>query len=156
LALQLRDTFGGASVLPSYGMTECMPITSPPYNYQLTKPGTSGVPVGPELCILNPVTMESVPLGVEGSICVRGEPCFRGYGKMANDNGADTVSTSSSFLKGGWFNTGDLGYLDEDGYLFISGRSKEVSENAIVSDGLCCGFQSSDEQVSKPLLFFPY
>lgn len=122
LAVELRETFG-AHVLPSYGMTECMPISSPPANYQLTKPGTSGVAVGPEIAILNVCTVKSLPTGARGSICVRGGPCFRGYGKLANDPNEIMPET---FLKGGWFNTGDLGYLDEDGYLFVTGRSKEI------------------------------
>ena len=122
LAQELRDTFK-AAVLPSYGMTECMPISSPPANYDLSKPGTSGVPVGPEVAILNTTTVEPLPPMEEGPICVRGEPCFRGYGVLAND---PTAAKPSSFLKDGWFNTGDLGYLDADGYLYITGRSKEV------------------------------
>jgi acyl-coenzyme A synthetase/AMP-(fatty) acid ligase/carbonic anhydrase/acetyltransferase-like protein (isoleucine patch superfamily) len=122
LAQELKDTFK-AAVLPSYGMTECMPISSPPANYDLSKPGTSGVPVGPEVAILNTATVESLPPMEEGPICVRGEPCFRGYGVLANDSKAEKPA---SFLKDGWFNTGDLGYLDADGYLYITGRSKEV------------------------------
>mmetsp|Transcript_40920 Transcript_40920/g.98685 ORF Transcript_40920/g.98685 Transcript_40920/m.98685 type:complete len:1679 (-) Transcript_40920:120-5156(-) len=116
LAQKMRNTYRGANVLPSYGMTECMPISSPPYNYELTKPGTSGVAVGPEVCIFN-ANEDALEPGKEGSICVRGRPCFHGYGGQAK---------SKSFAKGGWFNTGDLGYLDEDGYLYITGRSKEV------------------------------
>ena len=122
LARELQKTFK-ANVLPSYGMTECMPISSPPYTYQLDKPGTSGVAVGPEIRILNLTTLQSMPLGQEGPICVRGQPCFRGYGR----NFADPTQThEDTFLEGGWFNTGDLGYLDSDGYLYITGRSKEV------------------------------
>ena len=123
LAIQLRDTFG-ANVLPAYGMTECMPISSPPSSYELTKPGTSGVAVGPEIAILDTLTGTSLPIGQEGPICVRGDPCFRGYGKIANDPSA--VVTDITFMKDGWFNTGDLGHMDEEGYLFITGRSKEV------------------------------
>jgi acyl-CoA synthetase (AMP-forming)/AMP-acid ligase II/acyl carrier protein len=122
LAIKLKETFG-ANVLPSYGMTECMPISSPPATYQLTKTGTSGVPVGPEVRILDVATLEPFGANVEGPICVRGEPCFRGYGVQAND---PTAAMPASFLKDGWFDTGDLGYLDEDGYLYITGRSKEV------------------------------
>ena len=79
--------------------------------------------VGPEVAILNLATAKPLPSGKEGPICVRGEPCFRGYGK----NHADPTQThEDTFLKGGWFNTGDLGYMDSDGYLYITGRSKEV------------------------------
>lgn len=115
LAEQLKTTFG-ANVLPSYGMTECMPISSPPFSYKLEKPGTSGVAVGPEITIFSN-NFEILPPGNEGNICVRGRPCFQGYGGHTQE---------SSFLEGGWFNTGDLGYLDKDGYLYITGRSKEV------------------------------
>jgi acyl-CoA synthetase (AMP-forming)/AMP-acid ligase II/acetyltransferase-like isoleucine patch superfamily enzyme/acyl carrier protein len=115
LARELRKTFR-ANVLPSYGMTECMPISSPPFSYQLEKPGTSGVAVGPQVTIFSN-NFEILPPGSEGNICVRGRPCFHGYGGQ---------SQGESFLEGGWFNTGDLGYLDKDGYLYITGRSKEV------------------------------
>jgi acyl-coenzyme A synthetase/AMP-(fatty) acid ligase/acyl carrier protein len=124
LAVQLRITFQQCYVLPSYGMTECMPISSPPSTYELTKPGTSGVPVGPQVAILNVTTMAPYPPNQEGPICVRGEPCFRGYGKLATADANDPMP--ESFLPNGWFNTGDLGYLDHDGYLYITGRSKEV------------------------------
>jgi acyl-CoA synthetase (AMP-forming)/AMP-acid ligase II len=141
LAVQLRDTFH-ANILPSYGMTECMPISSPPASYQLEKPGTSGVAVGPEIAILNTATVKSLPPGEEGPICVRGEPLFRGYGQIAND---PSQKVGETFLNDGWFNTGDLGYLDEEGYLYITGRSKEVINRGgeIISPRResLCGFQ---------------
>ena len=123
LARELRQAFG-ANVLPSYGMTECMPITSPPATYQLEKPGTSGVAVGPELAIMNIHTMQPLQAGKEGPICVRAQPCFRGYGILYGHG--NVRQKPHSFLPGGWFNTGDLGYMDVDGYLYITGRSKEV------------------------------
>jgi acyl-coenzyme A synthetase/AMP-(fatty) acid ligase len=67
LAVELREVFK-ANVLPSYGMTECMPISSPPASYQLEKTGTSGVPVGPEVAILNMASGQRVAPGVEGPI----------------------------------------------------------------------------------------
>jgi acyl-coenzyme A synthetase/AMP-(fatty) acid ligase len=102
LAKEMQKTYG-AIILPSYGMTECMPISSPPATYDLSKPGTSGVPVGPEVSILNLSTMLSLAPGEEGPICVRGEPCFRGYGVLANDPDG---KKPESFLGDGWFNTG--------------------------------------------------
>jgi acyl-CoA synthetase (AMP-forming)/AMP-acid ligase II/acetyltransferase-like isoleucine patch superfamily enzyme len=133
LARELREVFG-AYVLPSYGMTECMPITSPPATYQLEKPGTSGVAVGPEVTILCPITFHQLSPGKEGAICVRGEPCFRGYGalcRFTDDRSLaqkleEVEAQPQTFLPGGWFNTGDLGYMDADGYLYITGRAKEV------------------------------
>ncbi|EHK46238.1 hypothetical protein TRIATDRAFT_80644 [Trichoderma atroviride IMI 206040] len=118
LACKLRDTFN-CVVLPSYGMTECMPISTPPLDYQLDREGTSGVSVGPECSILD-WSDHHVPLGDVGRICVRGEPVFPGYLKP------DGTLDKSPFNSNGWFDTGDLGYMDKDGYLYITGRSKEV------------------------------
>ncbi|KAI0008081.1 hypothetical protein F4779DRAFT_642220 [Xylariaceae sp. FL0662B] len=106
LASQLRDTFQ-CTVLPSYGMTE------------LDRPGTSGVTVGPELRIMYDSNKE-MPIGAVGQICVRGEPTFKGY--LRPDGSLDT----SALTADGWFNTGDMGYMDQDGYLYITGRNKEV------------------------------
>lgn len=118
LACNLRDTFD-CVVLPSYGMTECMPISSPLLDYKLDRPGTSGISVGPELSILdgNDAPMAS---GAVGRIAVRGYPLFEGYLKE------DGIIERSPFTTAGWFDTGDMGYLDPDGYLYLTGRSKEV------------------------------
>jgi acetyltransferase-like isoleucine patch superfamily enzyme/acyl carrier protein len=96
-----------------------MPISTPPLDYQLDREGTSGVSVGPELSILDWSDCR-VPLGDVGRICVRGEPVFPGYLKP------DGTLDKSPFNSNGWFDTGDLGYMDKDGYIYITGRSKEV------------------------------
>ncbi|KAJ2891879.1 putative peroxisomal-coenzyme A synthetase [Zalerion maritima] len=118
LATQLRDTFN-CTVLPSYGMTECMPISTPPLSYALTRPGTSGVTTGPEIAILSPSSSPLPPRAV-GHIGVRGAPVFSGY--LLPNGELDR----SGFTSSGFFDTGDVGYLDDDGYLYITGRSKEV------------------------------
>jgi len=74
LANRLRDTFD-AIILTSYGMTECMPISTPPQSYRLSPTGTSGTPVGPDVLIVGEDNT-ALPLGSKGNICVRGPPCF--------------------------------------------------------------------------------
>ncbi|KAI0933437.1 putative NRPS-like protein biosynthetic cluster [Taiwanofungus camphoratus] len=124
LAIDLRDTFGGAVVLPSYGMTECMPIASPPTNYALDRPGCSGVACGPYLSIRDPLDRErELPCGQTGAVSVRGMPTFEGY-ETSPDPGVPL--DTSAFSSEGWFDSGDMGYVDADGYLYITGRSKEI------------------------------
>ncbi|KAK7031546.1 peroxisomal-coenzyme A synthetase [Favolaschia claudopus] len=123
LAVSLRETFRGAVVLPSYGMTECMPIASPPITYALERPGCSGVACGPHLSIRSPGDIEvELGAGRTGAICVRGWPVFEGYEVEEKERRLER----GCFSKEGWFDSGDVGHLDEDGYLFITGRSKEI------------------------------
>ncbi|KAJ7272639.1 acetyl-CoA synthetase-like protein [Mycena haematopus] len=144
LAVRLRETFVGAVVLPSYGMTECMPIASPPITYALERPGTSGRACGPHLSIRHPLHLErALPPGETGAVCVRGVPAFEGYevrveGEVRLDGGdggkigettlrdGETTLDTSAFTAEGWFDSGDVGHLDADGYLYITGRSKEI------------------------------
>lgn len=123
LAVKLRDMFSTDSiectVLPSYGMTECMPISTPPLDYKLDRTGTSGTSVGPEVCILDGRDGPERN-GEVGRIAVRGAPLFSGYLKV------DNTIDRSCFNANGWFDTGDMGYLDQDNFLYITGRSKEV------------------------------
>eukprot|EP00026_Physarum_polycephalum_P000199 Phypoly_transcript_00199.p1 GENE.Phypoly_transcript_00199~~Phypoly_transcript_00199.p1 ORF type:complete len:1729 (+),score=274.19 Phypoly_transcript_00199:185-5371(+) len=119
IAEELRNTFGANSIiLPSYGMTECMPISCPPSGYKLERAGTSGLPVGPEVGIRGDGG-EKMPAGEIGRIVLRGTPLMRGYENNPKAN-------KDAFDAEGWFDTGDMGYLDKDGYLYLTGRSKEV------------------------------
>ena len=117
LASQLQQNFD-CVVLPSYGMTECMPISTPPLRYILDRPGTSGVSVGPEIAILDSRDLR-LPANKIGRIGVRGPAVFPGYLRSGQVD-------PSVFTADGWFDTGDMGYLDGDGYLYLTGRSKEV------------------------------
>jgi len=129
LSMQLQKTFNDAVVLPSYGMTECMPISCPPADYKLEKPGCSGRAMCPDIAIYDPNTGEPCDVDQIGAVCVRGEIVMAEYEVDKNDSKESSKIASSQlakFFDGDWFDTGDIGRLDSDGYLFITGRSKEV------------------------------
>jgi acyl-CoA synthetase (AMP-forming)/AMP-acid ligase II/acyl carrier protein len=106
----------GVPVIDTYGMTEAATqIAANPL--QRRKPGSVGRPAGPEIAILDSEGRR-LPAGKRGEIALRGPTITRGY-----DN--DAAATASSF-RNNWFRTGDLGYLDAEGYLFIVGRIKEI------------------------------
>jgi non-ribosomal peptide synthetase component E (peptide arylation enzyme) len=99
-----------------------MPITTPPQSYQLERPGCSGIACGPYLSIRASGDIErQLAPGKTGAVCVRGLPTFLGY-ETEPGKPLDT----SAFSSEGWFDSGDCGYMDEDGYLYITGRSKEI------------------------------
>jgi len=70
-----------------------------------------------DIGILN-IDGDRLPDGEEGEICIRGDRVMKGYNKREDDTG--------STLSGGWLHTGDLGKIDEGGYLFITGRLKDM------------------------------
>src|ERR1700738_5177963 len=111
-------TLFGVPVVDTYGMTEAATqIAANPLQRQ--KPGSVGRPAGPEIAIRDSEGRR-LPSGKRGEIALRGPTITRGY-----DN--DAAATASAF-RDNWFRTGDLGYLDADGYLFIVGRIKEVTQ----------------------------
>lgn len=105
-------------VIEIYGMTEtCGVITSNPLPPAIRKKGSVGVSVGPEVAVVDDLG-NRVPQGQVGQVVVRGENVMEGYEGISNvDN--------KTFLSG-WLCTGDQGYLDKDGYLFLTGRLKEM------------------------------
>jgi acyl-CoA synthetase (AMP-forming)/AMP-acid ligase II/acyl carrier protein len=106
----------GVPVIDTYGMTEAATqIAANPL--QRRKPGSVGRPAGPEIAILD-TEGRRLPSGKRGEIALRGPTITKGY-----DN--DAAATKAAF-RDNWFRTGDLGYLDADGYLFIVGRIKEI------------------------------
>jgi malonyl-CoA/methylmalonyl-CoA synthetase len=109
----------GHAILERYGMTETGMNTSNPYDGERV-PGAVGMPLrGTELRIADPETGEPLKDGEIGMIEVRGPNVFKGYWRMPE-------KTAAEFRRDGFFITGDLGRIDERGYLHIVGRSKDV------------------------------
>jgi long-chain acyl-CoA synthetase len=104
----------GLTVLEGYGLTETSPAVTfnPP---EKRKPGSVGIALpSAEIKILPP---HEGP-GGEGEIAIRGPMLMKGY--------YQNPELTASVVKDGWFHSGDLGFLDEEGYLFITGRLKEL------------------------------
>ena len=113
----------GIPLIETYGLSEAASqVVANPLPPDQHKPGSAGLPTGVDLRICYPRTAENerelhdVPPGEIGEICIAGPGVIQGY---QNNEGQDA-------FQDGWFRTGDLGYLDEDGYLFIKGRQREV------------------------------
>jgi acyl-CoA synthetase (AMP-forming)/AMP-acid ligase II len=115
---ELERTFR-APVLEFCGITEtaASPVACNPLPPRLRKPGSIGVPVSLEVAILDESEALLSPCRI-GEIVVRGASVMTGYD-------SDPIATRDAFA-GDWFKTGDLGFFDEDGYLFLVGRSKEI------------------------------
>ncbi len=107
----------GIEVWEGYGITECSPLVAVDV-YYAPKPGTVGKPVS--CCTVKIDATDTDEDGHEiGEILVRGDNVMLGYY-------GDEEETAKVFTEDGYFRTGDVGYLDEDGYLKITGRSKSV------------------------------
>ena len=118
---RLEDSFKGAQPALGYGLTEtnaagCGNFWS---NYH-DKPASTGRPHEPivELAILGEGDRH-LPAGERGEIAIRSAANIRGYWR-------DEAATRAAFTADGYLKTGDIGYLDEDGYLFIVDRKKDI------------------------------
>ena len=113
----LNEAFN-CPIIEAYGMTEAThQMTSNPLPPKKQKAGFVGLPAGPEVCIMSE-NGDMMKKGEEGEVCIKGENVTLGY-----ENNEEANKTS---FTNGWFRTGDQGYFDEDGYLKISGRLKEI------------------------------
>lgn len=105
-------------VIEAYGMTEASHQMAsnllPPGQ---RKAGSVGRPAGPEITILD-ATGNPMPAGATGEVAIRGDSVTRGY--------EENPTANREAFCNGWFRTGDQGHFDEDGYLFLSGRLKEL------------------------------
>ncbi len=118
IAAELESAFG-TCVIDTYAMMEASsaPVACQPLPPGQRKPGSVGVPAGLDVAIMDQAGALLRPGGT-GEIVVRGATVMDGYD-------GDAAATQSAFA-GGWFRTGDLGFFDDDGYLFLTGRAKEI------------------------------
>ena len=119
-ALERFQNLTGCKVIEGYGLTECSPITHLTPTQGKHKLGSIGMPLpGTEAKIVD-MEVGSLPVaqGKLGELIIRGPQVMQGYYKRPDDT-ANTV-------RNGWLYTGDIAYMDEDGYFFIVDRKKDM------------------------------
>ena len=126
----------GITVCQGYGITECSPLVSVNRNNKYADPETVGMPLP---CL--EVRIDNPAEDGTGEICVKGKTVMLGYYKNEEETRRVMVD--------GWFHTGDLGHIDERGYLSITGRCK----NLIVLDN---GKNVYPEEIENYVMLIPY
>jgi long-chain acyl-CoA synthetase len=108
----------GALIYQGYGLTETSPFAA--YNHtDRHKPGSIGTPIdGVEMRIADVADGRILPAGDKGEIVVRGPNVMLGYWNRSED--------TCDAIRNGWFHTGDIGRLDEDGYFYVEDRLKDM------------------------------
>lgn len=113
---------GAREITIAYGQTEASPVITQtrPYDSIERRVSTVGSALdNVEVKIIDPTTGESVPNGVQGELCTRGYLVMKGYYNM-EDQTKDAIDSE------GWLHTGDLATMDDDGYVVITGRLKDM------------------------------
>lgn len=135
LSQDIIDTFDafGITILNGYGITECSPLVSCNRNkYQ--KKGSVGIPIVGEL-----IKIKDPDENGEGEICVKGPNVMLGYYK-------DPEATAAAFDGEGYFRTGDYGKLDDEGWLYITGRIKNM---IVLSNGKNVYPEEIESEISR-------
>jgi long-chain acyl-CoA synthetase len=116
--LQRFEQLTGLRIQEGYGLTETAPVTHSNAAAPRIKPGTIGLPIpGVEARVVDDWDRD-VPLGAEGEIVVRGDNVMAGYWRKSEE--------TAEALRGGWFHTGDIATVDEEGYYTIVDRKKDM------------------------------
>ena len=135
---KLEKTFQ-APVIEAYGMTEAShQMASNPLPPRVRKPGSVGIAAGPEIAVMNESGL-LLSVGSVGEVVIRGANVTSGY--LGN------VDANKTAFVEGWFRTGDQGVIDEEGYLRLTGRLKEIINRG--------GEKISPREVDEVLLEHP-
>src|SRR5215211_5847051 len=106
-------------ILEGYGLSETSPVASFNHPDKERKPGSIGTPIeGVEMKVVD-AGGSDLPAGEVGEIVIRGHNVMKGYWERAD-------ATEAAITRDGWFHTGDLARVDEDGYFFIVDRKKDM------------------------------
>ena len=134
----LEDTFA-APVIEAYGMTEAAhQMSSNPLPPAARKAGTVGLAAGPEIAVMD-VEGALLAAGSTGEVVIRGDNVTAAY--------ENNPKANAEAFTNGWFRTGDQGRFDEEGYLTITGRLKEIINRG--------GEKISPREVDEVLMDFP-
>ena len=107
-------------IIETFGMTETnAPCFTNPYDPKKRKIGSPGTAYGNEAKVIDPNTGKEQPRGIPGELMLRGDNVMTGYYK-------DPENTAQTLEPDGWLHSGDLGYMDDDGFVFVTGRIKEL------------------------------
>ncbi len=119
LPLFVKENLPFADWIEGYGITECSPVVT--LHRRGTKNAGVGKPLpGISLCTVDPETLEVLPSGSEGEICIHGPSVFNGYLGLENVNPFLWIESER------WYRSGDLGYIDNEGNLHITDRLKRT------------------------------
>ena len=139
LAVRMGERINARAV-QGYGMTELSPVSHLSAHGK-SKPGSSGVTMGSTECrIIDPDTLQDMPVGQDGELWIRGPQVMKGY--LNND-----IATSETIVDHGWLRTGDIAHFDDEGFLFITDRLKELIKYK--------GFQVAPAELEAELVTHP-
>jgi long-chain acyl-CoA synthetase len=111
----------GSVIIEAFGMTESSPATHVnPYANGLRKVGSIGLPLPDTICRIADLNdpLKDLPVGEPGELVIQGPQVMQGYLNMPEETAKTVIN--------GWLHTGDIAYMDEDGYFFIVDRIKDM------------------------------
>jgi long-chain acyl-CoA synthetase len=138
LILPFEKKFG-VTILEGYGLTEASPVCSFSRLDMPKKPGSIGMALPDVSARIMDDHRRELPRGREGELVIKGDNVMRGYYKDAE--------ATADVIRDGWLHTGDLARIDEEGYIFLTGRKKRMI--------ITSGFNVYPKEVETVLLLHP-
>lgn len=144
LPLEVKETFErltGCRLVEGYGLSETAPVATCNAMQDINKPGSIGQVVpGTEISIHDlEAPNDVVPTGERGEVWIKGPQVMKGY--------LNRPQETADSLREGWFRTGDVGYMDEDGHFFLVDRLKDLI--------LCSGYNVYPRMVEEAIYLHP-